>query len=83
MSAIFEMTLESETLSHDELAEIAGCSRKADQIVWLDKNRWIHYENKAGAAVVGRMYARLKLAGINPSSLAPATVWMPDLSKVR
>lgn len=83
MSAIFEMSLNSEILTHEELVEIAGCSRKSDQIAWLDKNRWIHYENKAGEAIVGRLYARLKLAGINPAALAPTGGWTPDLSKVR
>ncbi len=85
MSAIFEMTLPSETLSDEEVSEISGCSRKNDQVDWLNKNGWLFILNRAGAPKIGRLYARLLLAGINPSTLmAPAAGgWSLDTSKVR
>lgn len=85
MSAIFELPLQSETLTSDEISEISGCSRKSDQIEWLKNNGWHHLQNRAGAPVIGRLYARLRLAGINPLMLAApeTTGWTPDLSRVR
>lgn len=85
MSAIFEIPLQSETLSADEVTDISGCSRKGDQIEWLKRNGWLFIQNRAGAPIIGRLYARLKLTGINPAQLAaPADMgWQPDFSKVR
>lgn len=85
MSAMFELHLVSETLNADEMIEISGCHRRADQVAWLDRNRWVYHTNKAGIPVVGRMYARMKMAGINPATLAQpaATGWQADFSKVR
>jgi len=85
MGAIFEMQLPSETLSADEISEISGCRRQNDQIEWLSNNGWLFIRNRAGAPIIGRLYARLKLAGINPAQLAaPETSgWQPDFSKVR
>lgn len=85
MSAMFELPLLSETLSAEEVMEISGCSRKGDQIDWLAQNGWVFIRNRAGEPKVGRLYARLKLAGINPAMLAApeAAGWQPDFSKVR
>jgi len=85
MTAIFEMALPSETLSAEEIADISGCSRKNDQIDWLSQNGWVYIRNKAGAPIIGRLYARLKLAGINPASLAAPNQndWRLDLANVR
>ena len=82
MSAIFEMTIPTETLDHDEIVQISGCSRKSDQIDWLTSNGWIYHRNKAGEPVVGRLYARLKMSGINAANLATPGGWTPDFSKV-
>jgi len=85
MGAIFEMQLPSETLTSDEVSEISGCRRHGDQIDWLSKNGWVFIRNRAGVPVIGRLYARLKLAGINPALLAaPDSAGDgPDFSKVR
>lgn len=85
MTAIFEMSLPSETLSEEEISEISGCSRKAEQIDWLSKNGWVFVRNKANEPKVGRLYARLKLAGINPAALAApeAAGWQLDVSNIR
>ncbi|OWY40347.1 hypothetical protein CEK28_05000 [Xenophilus sp. AP218F] len=77
------MPISSETLSAEELVTITGGARKRDQVAWLDANRWVYYTNRAGEPVVGRLYARLKLAGINPSKFAGGEQWSPDLGNVR
>ncbi|HYD60190.1 MAG TPA: DUF4224 domain-containing protein [Noviherbaspirillum sp.] len=83
MAAFFELALSSETLSTEEIAQISGCSRNSDQIEWLIRNGWMFYKNKGGAPVVGRLYTRLKLSGINPQTLSMNGGWMPDFSQVR
>lgn len=67
MTAMFQLTLESETLTTDELQVITGCARKGDQVAWLESEGWTHFRNRGGDPVVGRLYARLRLAGITPA----------------
>tara|TARA_R110001592_G_scaffold333666_2_gene617544 strand:+ start:317 stop:568 length:252 start_codon:yes stop_codon:yes gene_type:complete len=83
MTALFEMPLGSETLTKQELTEITGSMRRLDQIAWLDALAWQYVKTKAGEPIVGRLYARLKLAGINASGLSSVDVRGPDMSKVR
>ena len=62
----------TEHLSLDELREIAGASRKSRVIAWLEANRWTYSKNANGEPIVGRLYARYKLAGMAiPSSVEP------------
>ena len=82
MTAIFEMPLPSETLDPEELERITGSSRKADQTEWLTTNGWCFHRNKAGVPVVGRMYARLRMLGVNPASMVAPGGWAPDFSKL-
>lgn len=83
MVAIFEMSLASETLSQEELIQITGSSRRADRTAWLQKEGWNFVKNKSGEPIVGRLYARLKLSGINPGVLATSGGWVPDMSNVK
>jgi hypothetical protein len=85
MSAMFELPLSTETLSDEEVTDISGCSRKNDQVDWLTKNGWIFFKNRAGAPKIGRLYARLRMAGINPATLVTPAAggWSLDTSKVR
>ncbi len=82
MSALFEFPLASETLSVDEIADITGAKTGDGQRSWLDSNRWKYHTNRAGRPIVGRLYARLKLSGIDASALAPQA-WSPDFSAIR
>lgn len=81
MSAIFELSLLSETLKPDEVAEITGAKTCEGQRSWLDSNRWKYYTTRSGRPIVGRLYARLKLAGIDASALATQG-WAPDFSGI-
>lgn len=83
MKALFALPLDSETLSGEELQQICGCARRNDQITWLNAAGWTYVQNRAGEPVVGRLYARLKLAGINPSGLQNLGGWDLDVSTIR
>lgn len=67
MTAMFNLTLDSEVLSGEELQAITGCARRGDQVAWLEAEGWNFFRNRGGDPVVGRLYARLKLAGISPT----------------
>ncbi|KTT24225.1 hypothetical protein SB14R_10260 [Pseudomonas oryzihabitans] len=73
----------SEFLDSEELATLIGRKSKAAQRAWLDARGWRYEINAAGRPVVGRVYARLKLAGVKPNATnAVAETWTLDLSKV-
>ncbi|MDA8485107.1 DUF4224 domain-containing protein [Metapseudomonas lalkuanensis] len=77
------METQLETLSDEELVAITGYRLPSLQIKWLAKNGWQYALTGARRPVVGRVYARLKLAGVKPSSTnAVAEPWSLDLSKV-
>jgi hypothetical protein len=82
MTAIFEFPLQSEMLSPNEVTEITGCSRRADQMQWLNRNHWAFHTAKSGEPIIGRMYARLKMAGINPTALMTTGGWVPDFTNL-
>ncbi|MDR1853852.1 MAG: DUF4224 domain-containing protein [Azoarcus sp.] len=82
MTAVFEMPISSETLSPEELDEITGSCRRDKQVEWLEQNRWEFFLALNGKPKVGRLYARLKLAGINPHALATTGGWVPDFSGI-
>lgn len=77
------MDLPGETLKDDELSAITGYQMPSRQIQWLSNNGWQYVLTGARRPVVGRVYARLKLAGVKPSATnAVAETWTLDLSRV-
>lgn len=72
----------SETLDADEVAALTGRKRPKEQREWLDSNHWAYATTAAGHPIVGRVYARMRLAGINPARHKPAQGWSLDVSKV-
>lgn len=77
------MEIQSETLAEEELAAITGYMLPSKQIQWLTDNRWEFVLTGARRPIVGRVYARLILAGVKPSaSNAVAETWTLDLSNV-
>ncbi|PVZ59318.1 hypothetical protein C9422_10275 [Pseudomonas sp. B1(2018)] len=77
------MEMQRETLAEDELATITGYQTPSRQIQWLMDNHWQFVLTGARRPIVGRMYARLKLAGVKPSaSNAIAEAWTLDLANV-
>lgn len=86
MMSMYELPIPSETLDEEEVSKISGCQRKTDQVEWLTKNGWVFFQNRAGMPIIGRLYARLKLSGINPAALASnnaGSSWGMGMSKVR
>lgn len=75
--------LPSEVLADEEIAAITGYLLPSRQIEWLNRNGWQHVLTAARRPVVGRVYARLKLAGVKPTaSNAAAETWTLDLARV-
>ena len=75
--------IESETLAVDELEKITGRARRDQQAQWLADHGWIFDRNAAGVPIVGRLYARFKLAGIDLPTVVKSATRLPDFSKVR
>lgn len=72
------------TLTKAELAGITGSPQARLQVEWLEKNRWRFTLTRAGEPVVGRLYANLKLGGVE---LAQVTIgstdeWEPNASAI-
>lgn len=77
------MEFQSETLADEELATITGYQIPSKQILWLTENRWQFVLTGARRPIVGRVYARLKLAGVKPSGVNAVTeTWSLDLANV-
>lgn len=79
---MIDVRIHSETLAPEELADITGSRTARGQLEWLDANGWPHHKNRAGAPIVGRWYARLRLAGITPQA-ATAEGWAPDFTLIK
>ena len=83
MNTANTLQLPSETLTEDELATITGYKTPSHQRQWLLNNGWVFVLTGAQRPIVGRVYTRLKLAGVRPSeSSAVAETWSLDLSRV-
>lgn len=79
----------SEVLSNEELAEITGSPRRKEQLEWLDEHGWVYTTTRAQMPVVGRLYARMRLAGLDPSlilenaGIPGKKAWAPDFTKLQ
>ena len=52
VSAIFELPVELESLTTDEIVEIAGWPRRTEQVEWLTCDDWVFHKNKIGDPIV-------------------------------
>lgn len=76
-------SFQGELLTDDEVASITGYQTPSRQAQWLASNGWQHVLNGARRPVVGRLYARLRLAGLKPSEANAVTdTWTFDLARV-
>lgn len=71
----------SEFLDDEELVRLTGYTMPRKQIEWLNQNGWKFECTGAGRPIVGRLFARFRLAGIKPTVQA-AQSWSLDLGKV-
>lgn len=72
--------IDTEFLTPEELAEITGYQKAAGQKEWLDRNAWAYVVTGAGRPIVGRWFARLRLAGVQPTATGVEPAWKPDFS---
>lgn len=70
----------SEFLNADELAELTGYTHIARQKEWLDRNGWAYVVNAAGRPIVGRWFARLRLAGVQPTASGAVAAGQPNFA---
>lgn len=75
---------ETEFLTADELAEVTGYKHVASQKEWLDKNGWAYVVNASGRPIVGRWFARMRMAGVQPTAASAGMqpAWRPDFSSL-
>lgn len=77
------METASEFLTQQELADMIGAATARKQIRWLAEHGWKYELNAARKPIVGRIYARLKLAGVKPNgTVAVEEPWQLDLKDV-
>jgi len=62
--------IENEVLHEDDLIKLTGRMPSRLQIAWLKEHGWQFHINAVGSPIVGTWYARMKLAGIEPSELS-------------
>lgn len=70
-------------LSDAELEAITGASQPRLQIDWLRLNGWAHTLTRAGRPVVGRLYANLKLSGVEVATIVRSDGFELNLSAIQ
>lgn len=86
MNALLHLPRENDTLlTTAELADITGASTKALQIEWLTQNGWRYTTTRHGEPRVGRMYANLKLCGVDMNAIitGDADEWQPNRGAIQ
>ena len=70
-SVILQIALPANTdLTEAEVERITGYKPGARQIAWLKDHEWPYELTAKGEAIVGRLYANLRLAGLHPQDVA-------------
>ena len=75
--------IDTEFLSPEEVAEVTGYKNAAAQRNWLDINGWKYVLTGSQRPIVGRWFARMRLAGVQPTctgGVEQVETWMPDFS---
>lgn len=70
-------------LTPDELERLTGAAQTALQLEWLRANGWAYTLTRAGKPVVGRLYANLKLSGVEVATMVSPGSWQPNLSAIQ
>ena len=72
-------------LTDDELVEVTGYTRRAEQINWLKRNGWTFALSAISKPIVSRRHAEIMLGGIVDTT-APEVKprnWAPNLAAIR
>lgn len=84
MSALLSLPAVDELqLSDAELERIIGASQPRLQIEWLREKGWAFTLTRAGRPVVGRLYANLKLSGVEVTTIVRSEGFELNLSAIQ
>jgi hypothetical protein len=83
MTTLFDLQAADLTLSRDEVSTITGHARSQGQIDWLKLYKWHHHVNRGGEPVVGRLYATMKLSGVEVKNMVQSQAWTLDLASMQ
>lgn len=70
-------------LNADEVAELTGRKRTADQLKWLLLRGWQHEINAAGRPIILRSYAEDRLSGRKPKQTATPPAILPNFAAIK
>lgn len=79
LARIIRMPMDGEVLNPGELAVITGRQDAPSQAKWLVSHGWVFHHNDEGRLIVGRLYSRLKLCGIDLPGMAAKSNRVPGL----
>lgn len=79
LARIIRMPMDGEVLNPSELAVITGRQDAPSQAKWLVSHLWVFHHNDEGRLIVGRLYSRLKLCGIDLPGMAAKCNRVPGL----
>lgn len=69
-------------LNADEVRELTGRAKPADQHKWLKHAGWLHELNAAGRPIVLRSYAERRLSGLRTDTIVSGEL-MPNFDALR
>ena len=70
-------------LTPEELERLTGAAQTALQLDWLRVNGWAFSLTRAGKPVVGRLYANLKLSGVEVATMVTPGSWQPNMAAIQ
>lgn len=70
-------------LTPAELESLTGAAQTALQLDWLRVNGWAFSLTRAGKPVVGRLYANLKLSGVEVATMIAPGSWQPNMAAIQ
>lgn len=70
-------------LSDNELEAVTGASQTKLQLEWLRLNGWAYSVTRSGRPVVGRLYANLKLSGVEVATIVRSEGFELNLSAIQ
>lgn len=79
LARVLRMPMDGEVLSESELMIITGRKDAPSQAKWLVSRGWVFHHNDEGRLIVGRLYSRLRLCGIDLPGMAAKCNRVPGL----
>lgn len=67
-------------LDPDQIADLTGYQRHADQRKWLAARGWVFEVSATGRPIVSTTYAEQRLGG---TASKPKPAWQPNLAAIR